>query len=204
MLRELKRNGVLLAADTTFPNVVMLVAGGPVRGSWWAHPLAHEIYSVSHPLGEHQDVIVTKLVSGKATYVHRRLWPAIAAVGVGRARWQLDGLSPAAKRLLSLVRRNTDVRTDEVPRSADRKDSPGEAARELERRLLVSSHEVHTERGAHAKQLETWERWSARVGIDVREMTVADGKRQLEEVVAALNEPSGASGRLPWQAARRR
>src|SRR3990170_1318477 len=105
VLRELKRLGLLLESDKIFPNVVALVAGGPVRGSWWAHPLAHDIYGVTHPLGEHADVIVTKLVSGKATYVHRRLWSAVVAAGTSRERWQLDELSPVATRLLRLVRR---------------------------------------------------------------------------------------------------
>src|SRR3972149_3304374 len=94
VLRELKRLGLLLESDKVFPNVVALAAGGRVPGPRGGHPLARDVYGVAHPLREHADVIVTKLVSGKATYVHRRLWPAVVAAGTSRERWQLDELSP--------------------------------------------------------------------------------------------------------------
>jgi len=178
--------------------VATLVAGAPVRGSWWAHPLAHEIYHVTDALGEHPDVIVSKLVSGKATYVYRDLWPAVLAVGRGRERWQTDGLAPLARKLLAAVEGAGALRTDHVPSSGRGKNSIGEAARELERRLLVYSEEVHTESGRHAKQLETWQVWARRAGIRAR-LSAATGRRQLEEIVVALNDRFSANGSLPWQ-----
>jgi hypothetical protein len=53
------------------------VAGGPIRGSWWAHPKGHEIFLCSRAVRESPDVLVCRLVGGKITYVHRRLWPAL-------------------------------------------------------------------------------------------------------------------------------
>jgi hypothetical protein len=43
--------------------------------------------------------------------------------------------------------------------------SIGDAVRELEARLLVHSIEIHTELGAHAKQLQTWNEWRKEVGL---------------------------------------
>lgn len=199
VFRQLERCGLLLESDREFPSVVTLVAGGPVRGSWWAHPMAQEIYAVSHPLAEHADVVVCKLVSGKNTFVHRSFWPALLAVGRAREPWQLRDLPSAARKLLAAVSRSGGLRTDAIPwPGGRRKDSPGELARELERRLLVYSEEVHTETGAHAKQLETWQRWAKRVGLRTR-MSAATGQRRLGDAVVELNDRSRATGRLPWQ-----
>ncbi len=200
VLRELRRYGLLLESDRLFPSVAALVAGEPVRGSWWAHPMSHEIYDVAQQLGDRRDVIVCKLVSGKNTFVHRRLWLALLAVGTAREGWQTVGLPDATRRLLRLVRRTGALRTDEIPWPEGwEKDSPGEAARELERRLLVYGEEVHTESGRHAKQIETWEQWAARAGVSLGAMTAQQGKRELEAAVGALNERSRANGRLPWE-----
>ena len=196
---ELKRTGFLLLTDNVLPSVVSLVVGEAVRGSWWAHPRVHNIYDVAQPLGEHADVIVAKLVSGKNTYVHRILWPALIAVGSAREPWQLEGLSRMAHRLLAAVDEQSELRTDSIPWSGGaRKDSPGEATRLLERKLLVHTEEVHTETGAHGKRLECWERWGKRVGLETNRMPAEQAKRELEAVLAELNERFEGNGKLPW------
>jgi len=48
-----------------------------VRGSWWAHPKASEILRLSRSIRGSPDVLVCRLVDGKITYIHRRLWPAL-------------------------------------------------------------------------------------------------------------------------------
>src|SRR6266851_419243 len=100
---KLKEHGLLLQTDANLPNVCALVAGAPVRGSWWAHPRSHEIFRVSCGLAEHPDVLVIKLVSSKVTYVHRALWPYVVTIGRARAAWQLESLSRAALELLEEV-----------------------------------------------------------------------------------------------------
>ena len=196
---ELKRTGFLLLTDNVLPSVVSLVAGEPVRGSWWAHPRVHDIYDVAHPLSEHADVIVAKLVSRKNTYVHRTLWPALIAVGSARQPWQLEGLSRMAHRLLAAVDEQGELRSDSIPWSGGaRKDSPGEATRLLERRLLVHTDEVHTETGAHAKRLERWERWGKRVGLETNRIPAEQAKREFEVLLAELNECFEGNGKLPW------
>ena len=73
-----KRHGVVLqAARGPVPSLAEAIAGGPIRGSWWGHAKGHEIFRVAEAISESADVLVCKLVDGKVTYVHRRLWPAL-------------------------------------------------------------------------------------------------------------------------------
>ena len=77
-LAFVKRHGVVLqAARGPVPTLAEAVAGGPIRGSWWGHPKGHEIFRLAESICESDDVLVCKLVEGKVTYVHRRLWPAL-------------------------------------------------------------------------------------------------------------------------------
>jgi hypothetical protein len=73
-----KRHGVVLqAARGIVPSLAEAIAGGPIRGSWWAHASGHEIFRVADAVSDSDDVLVCKLIDGKVTYVHRRLWPAL-------------------------------------------------------------------------------------------------------------------------------
>jgi hypothetical protein len=77
-LAFVKRHGIVLqAARGPVPNLAEAVAGAPIRGSWWGHPSGHEIFRVASAVSESEDVLVCKLIDGKVTYVHRRLWPAL-------------------------------------------------------------------------------------------------------------------------------
>lgn len=70
--------GLLLqSARGPIPNVAELVAGERIRGSWWAHPRSHDIFDALNALDASPDVVRLKLVNGKITMVHRRLWPAL-------------------------------------------------------------------------------------------------------------------------------
>src|SRR5215470_2430282 len=144
---QLKKHGLLLLTDASLPNLCALVAGETVRGSWWAHPASQAIFVAAGELEDHPDVLVTKLISGKVTFVHRALWPAVAAVGGARETWQMKGLSPDACKLLAQV--------DGGPVEPGR--GLNKAASELEARLLVHSEQFHTESGAHARRLESWD-----------------------------------------------
>ncbi len=90
------------------------------------------------------------------------------------------------------------LRTDQLawPESATAK--PGEAARELEAKLLIHAGQFHTETGAHAKLLESWEAWAKRVGFKVKRISTDEAKKKMEERVRKLNEQFEAKARLPW------
>ena len=69
---------LLESARGPIPNGAELAAGEPIRGSWWAHPAAHQIYDVLNGLRDSPDVVRLRLINGKVTLVHRRVWPALA------------------------------------------------------------------------------------------------------------------------------
>lgn len=77
-LAFVKKHGVVLqAARGVVPSFAEHVAGGPIRGSWWGHAKGHAIFELATAVSAHPDVLVCKLVDGKVSYVHRRLWPAL-------------------------------------------------------------------------------------------------------------------------------
>jgi hypothetical protein len=84
-----KHGVVLQAARSSVPSLAEAVAGEQIRGSWWSHPKAREIYRAAQLVCESPDVLVCKLVEGKITYVHRRLWPALVKLASTFPRAQL-------------------------------------------------------------------------------------------------------------------
>jgi len=84
VMAALVDNGVLLeSARGPIANVAEMVAGGPIAGSWWAHPASHEIFDALNILASSPDVVRLRLVDDKVTLVHRRLWPALARLSAG-------------------------------------------------------------------------------------------------------------------------
>jgi hypothetical protein len=75
-----KRGVVLEAAQGPDPSLAEVIAGEPVRGSWWSHPKSHEIFAVTRAIRDSDDVLVCRLIKGKITFVHRRMWPALVRV----------------------------------------------------------------------------------------------------------------------------
>jgi hypothetical protein len=77
-LAFIRKHGVVLeAAQGPVPSLVEVIAGEPIRGSWWSHPKSDEIFAVTRAVRASGDVLVCRLIKGKVTFVHRRLWPAL-------------------------------------------------------------------------------------------------------------------------------
>jgi hypothetical protein len=182
LLARLREHGLLLQQDKRLPDVASAVAGEPIRGSWWAHPRAHAIFACLGELEQHPDTLVTKLVAGKVTFLHRRLWPAVLAVGVARAPWQFAGLAAGARELYDAVEQQGMLM------------ATGRAAKELERRLLVHGAQVHTDAGHHELRLERWELWADRTGT-AGTLSAHAGQLQIEAAVRAIG---GTAALLPW------
>ena len=194
---QLERYGMLLLSDSSLPSVSGLVTDERISGSWWAHKAAHTIFAVSQMLEDHQDVMVMKLVSEKVTFVHRELWGRIYSVGVAREDWQLANLSREAKQLLKALDEEGTLQTSKLGKKFGPK--PGHNARELELRLLIHADQIHTESGAHAKVLETWDAWAERVGMRANAKSPSEARLFLEERLKQINKAYNANGRLPWQ-----
>jgi hypothetical protein len=80
-LAFVRKHGVVLeAARGSAPSVAEFIAGAPVRGNWRSHPRSHEIFAVTRTIRDSDDVLVCRLVNGKVTFVHRRLWPALVRI----------------------------------------------------------------------------------------------------------------------------
>jgi len=89
-LAFVEQHGVVLqAARGPVPSFAEFVAGGRIRGSWWGHPKGHEIFRLTETVIDSGEVLVCKLIDGKVTYVHRRLWPALVRLSSRFARAQL-------------------------------------------------------------------------------------------------------------------
>ncbi len=201
----LRKNRILLESDPKLPSVVGMVAGKSIQGSWWGHPLSHTIWAVVRRLNSHRDVLVTKLVSGKVTFVDRSIWADVIAVGASRQQWQMTSLSSHARFLLKLLDEQRQIRTDEIKwpsrlnlRRSKKTLTAGDATRELETKILVQSKEVHTKSGAHAKRLRTWEEWRRRVKFHHELVPPEEGMTKLEELLSSLNRKYHANGKLPW------
>jgi hypothetical protein len=131
--RELKRIGLLLLQDKKLPSVVGIITGQSLSTSWWSHPRGQEIFGCLESLDD--QAIPTNLINGKITFVDRRLWPAVVAMGLSRQPWQKAGLG-------------------RVPKPKDVKE-----------RLLQFAEDVHTESGRHETRLKPWSDFARERGV---------------------------------------
>lgn len=104
----IRRHGALLeSARGPVPNLAEMVAGVPIRGSWWGHPASHEIFEAINQARSSSVVVATRLVDGKVTLVHRRLWPALARISDRLDSGALDALreehTPAGRHAVTVT-----------------------------------------------------------------------------------------------------
>lgn len=131
--RELKRIGLLLLQDKKLPSVVGIIIGESLSTSWWSHPRGQEIYGCLESLDD--QAIATNLINGKVTFVHKRFWPAVVAIGSSGEQWQKAGLGRDPK------------------------------PKEIRERLLQFAEEVHTESGRHETRLKPWADFARERGV---------------------------------------
>jgi len=191
----LERNGLLLVWGSEIPDVGGVV-GATRKGSWWSSPLSHQIFAINERLSDHPDVTVTKLVSGKVTFVHRNLWGRLVAIGKAREDWQMKNLSTDARRLLSQLDKEETLVTNSLGRSFGAK--PGDVVRELESKLLLRAEQIHTDSGKHAKILETWAAWTTRVNFKALSLKPEPARSFFEKRLLKINPEYQGHGRLPW------
>lgn len=68
---------VLVSAKGPVPRLTEAIAGERIKGSWWGHPKGQQIFAILEVVTESEDVLVCRLIKGRITLVHRRLWPAL-------------------------------------------------------------------------------------------------------------------------------
>lgn len=80
-LEFVREQGVVLAsAKGDAPRLIEAILGEPISGNWWSHPSSSFIYKVLVEVSGSAEVLVCRLLRGKITLVHRRLWPALVRV----------------------------------------------------------------------------------------------------------------------------
>jgi hypothetical protein len=84
-----ERGVVLVSAKGPVPRLTEVIAGEPIKGSLWGHPKSHQIFAILETVTESEDVLVCRLVKGKITLVHRRLWPALVRLAARFPREQI-------------------------------------------------------------------------------------------------------------------
>ncbi|HEU4834064.1 MAG TPA: hypothetical protein VFS90_06615 [Pyrinomonadaceae bacterium] len=67
---------VLESAHGRVASFADFVAGERVT-RWWGHPKGRLIFTLTRAIRDSPDVLTCRLIDGKVTYVHRRLWPAL-------------------------------------------------------------------------------------------------------------------------------
>lgn len=153
MIDDLREHGLLLTQDKRIRNAVTLITGEAVAGSWWSHPRGREIFRKLNELRDHEDVMTSRLIGGKVTYVHRRLWPSFLAVAASGDEWQKRGLAANASN------------------------------QKLEERLLFAGRDVHTESGRHEIQLQPWKDWAKERGVKISRATAGSYRELEEAAI---------------------
>ena len=184
--RELERQGLLLVTDPVLPSVAGIVAEEPVKGSWWSHPASHAIFAVLEALDDAGDTLLVKLVSSKQTFVAHTLWREFFSVATAKAAWQTRGLTRGDRALLRRVESGERVRG-------------AKNAKTLETRLLAHSRNVHTDSGAHAKELTSWTVCMEGLGFRLRPKDPDASKQPFEDRIAVWAKDLGKTSKLPWQ-----
>ena len=73
-----REHGVVLESGRgPVPSLAEAIVGAPIRGSWWSHPRSHLIFEVTRAVRDSERVLVCRLVQGKITFIHERVWPAL-------------------------------------------------------------------------------------------------------------------------------
>lgn len=180
ILSEVRTRGLLLQADSELPSVVTLIVGKPVKGSWWGHKLGNHIFNTCSAIEDSPEVLTLKLLKRKVTFVHKKLWRSLLVVASSRGSWQMQALGAAELKLLEKIEKEGSVRLDLV--KENRKDISALAAK-LEARLLILTKQIHTETGAHAKVLLSWESWRREHSIECSDLSVSTSKKMLEDAL---------------------
>lgn len=199
--RALQQYGLLLEHDKELPSVTSIVAGEPIAGSWWGHRLGHQIYALIGELERRSGKLSAKIIDGKVTYVHDRLWPAFLSVAQADARERLAKVAQGAVELYACIEQYGPLRADSEHVPGRRVRTPREQSktiRALERQLLVHSDSLHTDSGAHVKVLRTWRQWCTEHSVAVAALAPDSARRQLDAALGALCKGVARKPKVTW------
>jgi len=146
-------NGIALESGRgPVPSLAETIAVKPIRGSWWKHPKGNIIFRCSRAIRSSREVLVCRLIEGKVTYVHRRLWAALV-------RWadELDPDRLAAIREIHTASGKHKVEAIAYPKwvPSDVKSAAAKLTAEEAGKQLIRLHDYSaTFAGTHRNNLE--------------------------------------------------
>jgi hypothetical protein len=186
----LRSQGLLpLTAVPKFTSLVEAVAGEPVRGSWWGHPAGKKIFAIASELEDSNEVLVTKLLANKVTFVDRALFAPLYRIVSDRG-WRArasEKLSAEAHELIAAVGRKS-LRADEV-------ETTKTARKQVEESLLVRVYQQHTERGAHVTIYENWSAWApAAVKEEAKALDFTEAVAIFKKAARGVRTPLDSAG----------
>jgi hypothetical protein len=195
---EFKKHGLLLLSDPELPSLVTLIAGEPVKGTWWGHAKGNLMYNLSQELEDDSEILVIKLINKKITYIHKRHWNALFSIVLEKSDWQTKGLKPEHKSLLQTIQKKKTVRADD----ASFKKSPteiGKLAAKLEEKLVVCSQSIHSESGKHIRQMKTWETHIKEIKFPYKKMKAPEAIAYFDDVFEAWALGNSQNIKVPWK-----
>ena len=91
-LAFIERRGVVAESvhRGAVPSLAAAIAGAPIRGNWWSHARSKEIFALTRAVRDAPQILVCRIVDGKISYVHERLWPALVRLA---DRFPREGLA---------------------------------------------------------------------------------------------------------------
>ena len=94
-LAFVERHGIVCesARRGEIPALADAIAGAPIRGNWWAHRDGKRIFALTRAVRAAPEVLVCRLVDGKITLVHERLWPALVRLSERLSRERLTRIA---------------------------------------------------------------------------------------------------------------
>src|SRR5262245_35225480 len=113
-----RRHGVVpMTPVDGLRSLVGEVAGGPVRGSWGGHPRGALRYDLANVLHNSRQVVAARLAQGKATFIHKSLWPALLRIVTDEPwrRASLRRFDAPEKKVLSVVEARGRVELEKLP-----------------------------------------------------------------------------------------
>ena len=83
-LAFVQTHGIVLESGRgPVPSLAEAIAGEPIAGSWWGHSKKSVIFRATRTVRDSPDILVCRVIGGKITYIHRRLWPALLRLAPG-------------------------------------------------------------------------------------------------------------------------
>lgn len=196
--KEFKKEGLLLLSDASLPSLTAHIAGEPIKGSWWGHPLGNLMYNISNQMEDDPQILTVKLINKKITYLDKKHWPALFTLAQSESPWQTKKLTPEVKKLLELVQKKGSLKADD-PTLKKSPTEIGKLASKLEEKLLIYSKSIHTDSGKHIRVLTSWAQLAKELKLKPHPMTFDEAIGHFDKLKNQIQKRTKAQFNWPWE-----